>query len=487
MKVIRNKLVLLKLNYSQMPKEVKASAWYLACNLVQNAVSFVTIPIYVKSLTAAEYGKYSVFLSWKDILLIFATLNLYYGFYTKAMVDHPDKKDLYTSCMQGLSTIVTLVCIGGYFLFKNLADKILKLDSKTICLLFAYFLFFPAFSFWQARQKVEYRYKAFFLISTIVNLIYPVISIILLQYTPLRERAVIWGYLGTHIIVGMFFYFYQMIKGRSFFHINYWRYALQFNLPLVPHYLSVIVLGQVDRIMIQRYCGDAKAGIYSLAYQIAGIINIFIMAINASLVPWIYTKLKEKKYSEIAGYTQKFCMLVGGVALPAILISPELILIIGNVEYLEAIWIIPSVTLGTYFVFCYGLFSAVEFYFGYTKFVSIASIAGAILNVVLNGLLIPFLGYIMAGYTTLLCYLFFAIVHYLFMKQICRKEHILCELYNIRFMGIFSILICVLAFGEMLLYEWTYLRYIFITFCCFIVWKKRHKLIGLVMSEKENN
>lgn len=57
-----------------------------------------------------------------------------------------------------------------------------------------------------------------------------------------------------------------------------------------------------------------------------------------------------------------------------------------------------------------------------TKYIMVASIIGAVLNVILNFALIPVFGYLAAGYTTLFCYLLFALFHGVFMLKIAQEQ-----------------------------------------------------------------
>ena len=74
-------------------------------------------------------------------------------------------------------------------------------------------------------------------------------------------------YVGTFIS--------QIKKGNTLFSKVYWKYALQFNIPLLPHYLSLTVLSSSDRIMISSMVGADKAGIYNLAYAVSMIMTMF--------------------------------------------------------------------------------------------------------------------------------------------------------------------------------------------------------------------
>ena len=108
------------------------------------------------------------------------------------------------------------------------------------------------------------------------------------------EDKVLARILGLAIVeffayIGLFIY--QMYKGKKFCIWKYWKYALLFNLPLIPHYLSQVVLASSDRIMISRLIGDSEAGIYSLAYSLSLIMTLFNSALMQTLSPWIYQKI----------------------------------------------------------------------------------------------------------------------------------------------------------------------------------------------------
>lgn len=466
--------------YKKMSQITKASLWYAICNIMQKGIAFIVIPIYTRVLSTTEYGQYSVFQSWCNILIIFATLNLYCGVFTKAMVDFDDDKDRYTSSMQGLSTILTSVLFVIYIIFHVFWNKILGMDTFTVVLMFIYFVTFPAFSFWSVRQRVEYKYKKMVIVTLITSVMTPVVSIALLVYTTLRANAVIWGFLITQCLVGLFFYIFHFIRGKVFYNSKYWLYGLKFNIPLVPHYLSLIVLGQADRIMIEKFCGSEKTGIYNLAYQVSMLMNVFINAINSTLVPWTYQKLKENDFPSIKVWTRKLCVLIGLMTMGAILVAPEIIRFLGTKEYMSAIWIIPAVAISVYFTFCYGLYSNVEFYFESTHYVMIASVIGATLNVVLNAIYIPLYGFIAAGYTTMVCYLLFMIMHFLFMKKICFKSFNGELIYDNFFIFISCIVLSIISAICMVLYRVPMFRYAIILIVAIFIVLERKKIFELI-------
>ena len=60
------------------------------------------------------------------------------------------------------------------------------------------------------------------------------------------------------------------------------------------------------------------------------------------------------------------------------------------------------------------------------------SIGAAVLNIILNGLLIPIFGFVAAGYTTLISYIVFALSNYYTMRLMLKKRKLddICMIIN---------------------------------------------------------
>jgi hypothetical protein len=95
------------------------------------------------------------------------------------------------------------------------------------------------------------------------------------------------------------------------------------------------------------------------------------------------------------------------------LMAPEGVYIIGGEEYMSCLEIVPVLVLGIFFSSFYFIFSNIEFVYERTKLVFPITLLGAGLNIVLNYLLIPKMGYGAAAYTTLISYIVVALCHYL--------------------------------------------------------------------------
>ena len=466
--------------YRNLSVQVKASLWYTVCNFFQKGISFIVVPIYVRLLSTAEYGEWAVFQSWRDILIIFASLNLYAGVYTKTIVDNKEDRDRYTSSMQGLGTVISLFMLIIYFLIQDWCNKRIGLPTSYMLLLFLYFIVYPGLSFWTARQRVEYKYQSMVLVTIIISILTPVFSILLLINTDLQAKALILGYLIVQCAIGLFFYVIQFVKGRCFFHKEYWQYAAKFNVPLIPHYLSLIVLNQSDRIMIDHFCSKSDAGIYSFAYQIATAINLLISAINGSRVPWTYENLKTKTYDGLKKVINLLVLMMSAIVLLVSLLSPEVIGLLGTSEYSVAVYVIPVVTLGMFYTFIYDLYASLEFYYGATQYVMYASIIGAVLNIILNLVFIPIFGFIAAAYTTLVCYMIFMIMHYLFSQRVLKEKKIDASIYDNKYVFILSVAVTIMCLGCMATFNHFIIRIMLVALITTFVVLKREVIMNMI-------
>ena len=417
--------------YRQIPVGVKAALWFTVCNIAQKGISFITTPIFTRILTTEQYGEFTLYSSWQGIITIFATLNLFYGVYNNGMTKFSEDRPRFTSSLQGLSTVITLFVAAIYLCSMEFWNQLLGLSTLYMLTMFVELLAIPAFNFWSASQRYDYRYKGLIVASMTISLATPLLGYIAVINTEYKAEARVLSVALVQIVVGLIFYALNMMRGKTFFHKDYWKYALCFNLPLIPHYLSSVILNHSDHIMIGNMVGKSAAAQYSLAYTLAMVITVVTNAINASFTPFMYKSLKGKAYATFRKTANMLVLLVGTMSVLAMVVGPEFIAIIGPEEYRGAVWIIPPVAGSSFFIFLYPIFSNVEFYHDKTKYIMVASCAGAALNIALNYWLIPIFGFCAAGYTTLFCYIIYSFAHCVFARKLC-KVYIGNQIFDMR-------------------------------------------------------
>ena len=167
-------------------------------------------------------------------------------------------------------------------------------------------------------------------------------------------------------IIFLIFYIRIFWKGKTYFNKEIWHYALRFNLPLIPYFLSTLILDKADRIMIGQFCGQSSVAIYSVSYNLGRLMVLLTSALEATFTPWIYQKIKnyqDNKETDVRSIRNITVMLmVGflGMAALFMLFAPELIMIFADKSYADAVYVIPPVVAGYFFVMLYSLVSNVD-------------------------------------------------------------------------------------------------------------------------------
>lgn len=448
--------------YKSLPVQVRASFWFLICSFLQKGISMITTPIFTRLLNTAEYGQFSVFNSWLGICTVIVSLQLYAGVFTSGLVKFDDERSIFTSSIEGLCTTLVLIWTIVYLIFHDFWNNLFQLTTVQMLAMLLMIWTTAIFNFWSIDQRVDFKYRKLVAITLIVSLAKPILGIVLVLNAHDKVTARILGLALVELIAYSGFFFYHMKKGKVFYSKKFWKYALMFNIPLIPHYLSMTVLSGSDRIMISQMCGDAQAGIYNLAYSVSQIMTMFNTALLSTLEPWIYKKIKAKEIKDISHVAYPSFIAIAVLNILLIAFAPEVISIFAPPEYKSAIWVIPPVAMSVYFTFLYTFFATFEFYYNKTGLITLATTIGALMNIVLNYIFINLYGYVAAGYTTLVCYIAFAIFHYIFMSKICYQYLKGTKPYSTKVMIGLSTLFLVIGFVFLATYTNTFIRYIFI-------------------------
>lgn len=463
--------------YAGLSVPIKASIWFAICNFLQKGISMLTTPIFTRILSTQQYGVFTVYQSWYSLLLIFATLNLPSGAVFPGLTKYEKDRDGFLSSMLGLTMFISLSLFAIYLLGRDYLNRVLGLPTVLMTVMFLEFFFVPAYTIWSAGQRFDFGYRKLATVTITVSVITPIAGMAAVLLSEQKAEARILSNAAVQIVVGAVFCVVLFTKGRTLFRKEYWRYILWFNIPLIPHYLSMSVLSQSDRIMIGNLVGMSEAAIYGIAYSVSMLMSMITGAINSSLTPYTYKAIKEKKYADIGKNVNVILVLMGCLTMLVICFGPEIIRLFAAPEYYSARWVIPPVALSAYFMFLYPLFADVEFYFESNKFIAAASISGAVMNVILNYLFIPVFGYIAAGYTTLFCYIMFVFGHYFFHKQVLKSNLPGVCIYQIRPMIMISVIVTAGVFAIVPVYDYAIARYSVVAAVCLILFLKRDYFI----------
>lgn len=136
--------------------------------------------------------------------------------------------------------------------------------------------------------------------------------------------------------------------------------------------------------------------------------------------------------------------------------------------------------MSVYFIMLYSLVSTVTFYYEKTKSIMASSCIIAIFNIILNSIFIKRFGMAAAGYTTLVCYVLYAIIHYLLVRRISREEKRPCPFKTLLIWGPAGVVLF-FAFLSSISYLFLWLRtlliFVFAIIIVSILYKYREKVL----------
>ena len=173
--------------YKKLSIQTRAAFWFTGCSFLQKGISFITVPIFTRMMSTEEYGIYTLYTSWYQILLIFTSLYLFNGVYDNAMSKFSDDRDIFTSSIQGLSVTISFIIFAIYLISNRYWQNILGLPNKYIFLMFLEMIVAPALYFWSGRQRFEYQYKKLVCITILKSFMNPIIGLLFVFHS--TDRA----------------------------------------------------------------------------------------------------------------------------------------------------------------------------------------------------------------------------------------------------------------------------------------------------------
>ncbi len=200
---------------------------------------------------------------------------------------------------------------------------------------------------------------------------------------------------------------------------------LVFGLPTLPASLSSIFLQIGDRPIL-KYLTDEKAvGLYSINYRLGIPMMLMVTVFEYAWKPFYLSHYKEEGSKNLfARVLTYFTLLAAGIFLLAGLYMEYAVQIpafgsrIIPPEYWSALSIIPIILGGYYFNGVFTNFAAGFYIEKKTKYLPVAIGTAAVVNIVMNFILIPLVGVWGAAWATLGAYFVSALVLYLFLRNI---------------------------------------------------------------------
>ena len=401
------------LNHGGFRRYLTNTGWMVFGNIFSLILSFLVGAWVIRYLGPEEYGILSYVLAFVGIFAFIASLGIT-SILQRELVNHPEKRDSI------LGTAFILRLGGGALAFLISVFIIFLLESltliKLLVLIQAFSLIFYSSEvitlFFASRVESKKSVQASILSGTISSLL----KVILI----LSGAGIIWM-MVVFVLDGFWLsVFLFLAYKRSGLEIRDWR----FNKPLAKSILSsswllaltsasVLIYMRIDQVMIKRMIDAEAVGLYASSVKIFEFTYIIPSLITFSLFPAILNALKvsytayRRRLRHMVALLSILSILVAGTIT---ILSKPIILILFGPDYLESlnvlrigVWSLLAVSLSYLVDKSLVAENRIKFYF-------IITLLGAIVNVVLNYLLIPIYGINGAAVSTIISYSLVAVL-----------------------------------------------------------------------------
>lgn len=202
--------------------------------------------------------------------------------------------------------------------------------------------------------------------------------------------------------------FYTKIKYK--FDVVLWKKMMKYAFPILIAGVAYSINETFDRILLDRLLPEDAAehlvGVYSACYKLALFMTLFATAFRLGIEPFFFNYADHKNAPQTYARITRFFTAFGAFILLAVVVFVHILkrIIILDDSYWEAVKIVPIILLAN---LCLGIYHNLSVWYKITdrtKFGGYISVAGAVITLLLNFLLIPKYTYIGSAIATLAAY-----------------------------------------------------------------------------------
>lgn len=372
----------------------------------QKFLAFFLIPLYTGFLTTEQYGTIDLITTTVNLLLPVLTLNVAEAV-MRFTIEYKGSDDY---VIFGIGTVIKGSCLLAIFV--ALLSYVPELQDLKPYFVYLVLVFTgnAIYSLMQNYLRAMDKIQLMVVASLVNSVIMLVLDIVLIA----KLHMGISGYYIS-MISGLAVAILVMEFGSSFHkHLDFHspvsqkvrRECLCYSIPTVFTALAWWVNSSLDKYFVTAFCGFSANGIYSVSYKIPTILGMFQ---NIFTQAWTLSAIKEFDPEDKEGFFGKTyniynSMMVLITSLIMFVNIPLSRILYAN-EFYVASEYVPMLLVSS-------LFSAMAGYLGSifsavmdTKTCAYSTIASAIVNIILNTILIPQYGIRGAAIATVIAYI----------------------------------------------------------------------------------
>lgn len=388
------KLVLFGRKISPEFKAIASNTgWLFFDRVLRMGVGFILSVWIARYLGVQQYGLFSYATAFVYLFNPLITLGLD-SVVVRDIVQDPSKKEetlgatFWLKVLGGCTSL--LLAVGSIIVLRP--NEPLTIGLVTILAAGGIFQSFETIDVW-FQSQVQSKYTVFAKNIAFICIVLLKVKLITMQ-APLIAFA--WAGFAEMGLGAIALTFVYRFKGYS---LKLWRWnfpraksLLKESFPLLLSGLTIMIYMKIDQVMLGEMVGDRAVGVYTAATRISEAWYFIPTAIICSVTPSIYKAMEQSKtaYYQYVGRLLRLMNLIAVmVAVPVTALAPNIIQLFYGAEFLQSssvlvihIWAAIFVFMGVATLPCF----IAE---GLTDLTLRRTLLGAVINVVLNLLLIP--------------------------------------------------------------------------------------------------
>ena len=371
-------------------------------NLATRLIVFFLIPLYTNVLSTSEYGVVDLIITVATLIIPVLTLNI---------MESVMRFNLDKGVNHNEITKIGLIILGFAIVFGLVLIPVCYLYNPFKGLgiyLYLYCISSAACQIALADLRGKELLVQYSLGNVINTFLIAGFNILFLVYLKLG----ISGYLLAYIIANTMVAIYALFVGKGYkaIWVKYdkakMKEMIMYSVVLIPNSVMWWIMNSSDHIMVTEMIGVEANGIYAISYKFPTLISTVTGIFNQA---WSYSAIKEEDSEDIAIYTNKIfreminiIMLVGlGIMT---FIKPFLKIYVAN-NYYVAWKYTPFLIIGCVFLTLGTFMSTSYTVHKDSKGFLLSGTIGAMLNILLNLILIPKIGVYGAAIATCVSYI----------------------------------------------------------------------------------
>lgn len=391
-------------------KYLKNTGWLMLGRVGSMAIKMLISVQVANYLLPARNGMLGTSIAYIYLFAALASLGLD-SFIVKELHQYPKNRDTILGTSFLLKTAAGLLCLPLIYvawLFFPLSDI-----PYLFILILSFGGVFQSLTIIDAYFQSEVKSKYIMQVQIVGNLLSAIIKLLLIFYFKAALIYFIYAYVFDILLVSIGYLIVYKNQGLSFFAWNFDKVLakklLSLSWPLIISGIMVSVYMKIDMIMLNEILGNAGAaasGAYATVVMFSEALNFVPVVIVSSLFPAILNARRDDPDRYKKRLQNLFDLMVWLSLSFAIVISigSPLIYKLFKPEFAAAAPVLAVHVWGSLFVFLGVASSQFLITEGYNKLTFVRTGVGAIINIILNFLLIPTMGMMGTAIATVIAY-----------------------------------------------------------------------------------